>query len=110
MKYAEALYNSNFDTIAVKNSITLTNLNYHKVVLGNETITWNSINSNGTVDILFSPDYGNTWETIAKNIPNSGSYSWNSSLVEDGSFAKIVICAKILMDIFMRLMKANILL
>lgn len=94
MKYAEALYNSNFDTNAVKNSITLTNLNYHKVVLGNETITWNSINSNGTVDILFSPDYGNTWETIAKNIPNSGSYSWNSSLVEDGSFAKIVICAK----------------
>ena len=94
MKYAEAIYNSNFDTSAVKNSITLTSLSYHKIVAGNETITWNSINSNGSVDILYNSDYGNTWETIANNIPNNGSYNWNSTLVEDGSFAKIIICIK----------------
>ncbi len=52
MKYAEALYHSAFDTNAVKNSITITSQNYHKFVSGNETITWNSINSNGTVEIL----------------------------------------------------------
>ena len=94
MRYAEALYNSNFDTSAVKNSITLTCLDYHKVVSGNENITWNSINSNGTVDILYSSDYGNGWQTIANHVPNNGSYVWNSSLVEDCSFAKLIICAK----------------
>ena len=94
MKYAEALYNSNFDTVAVKNSISITSQTYHKIVSGNEAITWNSINSSGTVDILYSPDYGKSWQTIANNVPNAGAYNWNTSLVEDGSFAKIIVCAK----------------
>ena len=93
MRYAEALYNSDFDTIAVKNSISLTSPSFHKVVSGNETITWYSANSNGTVEIWYSAD-GNNWKTIAKNVPNSGSYNWNTTLFNDGAFAKLLILLK----------------
>ena len=94
MKYAEALYNSNFDTVAVKNSISITSQTYHKIVSGNEAITWNAINSNGTVELWYSADGGNSWETITKNTLNNGSYNWNTTLFEDGAFAKMLILLK----------------
>ncbi len=94
MKYAEALYNSNFDTVAVNNSISITSQTYHKVVSGNEAITWNAINSNGTVEIWYSADGGNSWKTIIKNTTNNGSYNWNTTLFDDGSFAKILVLLK----------------
>jgi hypothetical protein len=94
MKYAEALYNSNFDTAAVKNSISITSQTYHKIVSGNEQITWNAINSNGTVEIWYSADGGNSWKTIIKNTANNGSYNWETTLFDDGAFAKILILLK----------------
>jgi len=94
MKYAEALYNSNFDTVAVKNSISITSQTYHKIVSGNEAITWNAINSNGTVEIWYSADGGNSWKTITKSTTNNGSYNWNTTLFDDGSFAKILVLLK----------------
>ena len=94
MKYAEALYYSNFDTNAVVNSIALTSHAFHKIVSGNETISWNSVISNGTVEIWYSADGGNGWETITKNAPNNGSYNWNSTLFDDGAFAKLLIFVK----------------
>lgn len=94
MKYAEALYNSDFDTAAVSNSIVITSQNYHKIVSGDETITWNSINPEGTVEIWYSSNGGDDWETVTKNSPNNGSYNWNSALSEDGAFAKLLIFAK----------------
>ncbi len=110
MKYAEALYNSNFDTSAVKNSISLTSQTYHKIVSGNETITWNAVNSNGTVEIWYSADGGNNWKTITKNAPNNGAYNWNTALFDDGAFAKLLIFVKNTADLFMQSMKVNILL
>jgi hypothetical protein len=94
MKYAEALYHSNFDTNAVVNSIAITSLAFHKIVSGNETITWNAVNSNGTVEIWYSADGGNNWETITKSVPNNGSYDWNTTQFEDGAFAKLLIFIK----------------
>ena len=94
MKYAEALYHSSFDTNAVQNSISITNPNYHKVVSVNETITWNALNSFGTVEIWYSPDAGNKWKSITKNAPNNGSYFWNTTEFEDGAFAKLLIFLK----------------
>jgi hypothetical protein len=94
MKYAEALYNSSFDTAAVKTSVSLTSQTYHKVVSANEDITWNSLNSNGTVEIWYSSDGGNNWETVTKNAPNNGSYDWNTTLFEDGAFTKLLIFVK----------------
>lgn len=94
MKYAEALYNSDFDTAAVTNSIVMTSQNYHKIVSGDETITWNNINSEGTVEIWYSFDGGNDWEIVTKNSPNNGSFDWNSTLNADGAFSKLLIFAK----------------
>ncbi len=94
MKYAEALYNSNFDTVAVKNSISIISHNYHKTVSGNEVISWNAINSNGTVEIWYSVDAGNSWETITTSTPNNGSYNWNTTLFDDGAFTKILVLLK----------------
>ena len=94
MKYAEALYNSNFDTVAVKNSISIISHNYHKTVSGNEVISWNAINSNGTVEIWYSADAGNSWVTITTSTPNNGSYNWNTTLFDDGAFTKILVLLK----------------
>lgn len=93
-KYAEALYHSDFDTTKVTNSISITSQTYHKIASGVETINWNFVNSNGTVEIWYSADRGNTWETIAKNAANTGTYSWNTSQFKDAAFAKLMICVK----------------
>ncbi len=94
MKYAEALYHSNFDTNAVVNSITIKTPSFHKTLSGNETIAWNAVNSGGTVEIWYSSDGGNNWQTITKNAPNNGSYNWDTQLFSDGSFAKLLLCIK----------------
>ncbi|MFO7524160.1 MAG: T9SS type A sorting domain-containing protein [Ignavibacteriaceae bacterium] len=94
IKYAEALYHSDFDTSSVINSITITNPVYHKTVSGNEVITWNSTSSTGTVEIWYSSFGGNNWEPIIRDAPNSGSYNWNTFLFEDGSFARLLILLK----------------
>jgi hypothetical protein len=94
MKYAEALYHSNFDTNAVVNSITIKTPSFHKTLSGNETIAWNAVNSGGTVEIWYSSDGGNNWQTITKNAPNNGSYNWDTHLFSDGAFAKLLLCIK----------------
>jgi len=94
IKYAEALYHSGFDTVAVVNSVHITNPSFHKTVFGNETITWSSPNSQGTVDILYSSDGGQNWNTVVKDAPNTGYYHWNSTLFGDGSFAKLILLMK----------------
>jgi len=94
IKYAEALYHSGFDTATVVNSVQITNPAFHKTVSGNETINWNSLNSQGTVDIWYSADGGNNWKTVVRNAANTGSYNWNTILFEDGSFAKLLILMK----------------
>ena len=40
-----------------------------------QEITWSSYGV-GNVNILLSKDSGSRWQTIAGNIPNSGSYTW----------------------------------
>ena len=40
------------------------------------SITWNSFNVSGTVDISVSADGGTTFTPLATGIANSGSYSW----------------------------------
>jgi hypothetical protein len=64
------------------------------VVSGNETITWDAINSNGTVEIWYSADGGNNWKTIIKNFPNNDSYNWNTTQFDDGAFAKLLVMLK----------------
>ncbi len=94
IRLAEALYHSNFDTLAIHQVVTLTSHSYHKTVNGIETIEWQSQNSGGTVEILYSSDGGHNWESIVKNAPNTGSYLWNTEEFDDGSFCLLKIYIK----------------
>ncbi|MBA4250585.1 MAG: hypothetical protein C0425_09780 [Chlorobiaceae bacterium] len=93
-KNAEALYHSNFDTVLVTTAITLTNPNFYKTLTGVETIRWSSRVTAGTVEIMFSPDAGETWKIIEKNAPNSGVYQLNTTLLEDCSFGLLRLYKK----------------
>jgi len=94
IRLAEALYHSNFDTLAIHQVVTLTSHSYHKTVNGIETIEWQSQNSGGTVEILYSSDGGHNWESIVKNAPNTESYLWNTEEFDDGSFCLLKIYIK----------------
>jgi hypothetical protein len=94
IRLAEALYHSNFDTSAIHQVVTLTSHTDHKTVNGIETIEWQSQNSGGTVEILYSSDGGNNWERIVKNAPNIESYLWNTEEFEDGLFCLLKIYIK----------------
>jgi M6 family metalloprotease-like protein len=41
-------------------------------------ISWVSRNNSGTVDIEFSSNGGNSWQTIASGVHNSGNYNWQN--------------------------------
>ena len=93
-KIAEALYHSNFDTAAIHNVISISNPINHQTISGNYNIIWNSNNQNGSVEIWYSGDAGETWDYIIKNSPNTGSYTWNTNSVIDGAFSKLIIFIK----------------
>ncbi|MCK4761701.1 MAG: fibronectin type III domain-containing protein, partial [Candidatus Aminicenantes bacterium] len=40
-------------------------------------ITWTSYGLSGNIKIEYSPDNGNTWETITSSTENDGSYAWS---------------------------------
>ncbi len=83
---AKALYNSNFDTAAMKNALTITNLSSHRTLAGLEAIQWTSPQGGGSVDLWFSPDAGQSWKAIAKYAPNTGSFDWNTAAYPDCYF------------------------
>jgi hypothetical protein len=41
-----------------------------------QTVTWNSVDYSGNVDIFVSYDSGNSWSALVQNISNTGSYTW----------------------------------
>lgn len=89
--FARILYNNNFDISKIGTQLHITNLSSLKVISGVQNIEWQSTKTGGTVKILFSPNAGNSWISIAENIPNNGSYSWNTSSDNDCSFGLISI-------------------
>ncbi|MGE5797057.1 MAG: T9SS type A sorting domain-containing protein [Ignavibacteria bacterium] len=93
-KLAEALFNSGFDTAAVHNAVEITSPSYHQEISGTYNIKWNSINTVGTVEILYSGDAGSTWNYITKSAPNNGLYLFNTADVEDAVFSKLIIFVK----------------
>ena len=94
IRLAEVLYHAQFDTVAIHEAINLSSHNYHKTVSGTDQIQWQAVNSVGTVEIWYSPDGGNNWNYVTKNAPNTGSYNWNTTNFQDGSFASIKIYIK----------------
>ncbi len=94
IRFAEALYHSNFDTTIVHQVVTLTSQTFHKNVSGTENIEWQSQNNNGYVEIWYSSNGGDDWSYVTKNAPNTGSYLWNTENFEDGSFCLLRIYIK----------------
>ncbi len=72
--------------------ITLTSPTGGEVWSGAHSITWtsNGALSSDSVDIYCSRD-GTTWDTVAVNQPNNGTYSWNTASVPDGMRYRISI-------------------
>ncbi|MBI5475196.1 MAG: T9SS type A sorting domain-containing protein [Ignavibacteriales bacterium] len=91
---ARALWNSKFDTTIVHNSIKLVNLDSHLTLSGEQNIQWNSSRSNGSIDLWFSANNGETWEQITVSQPNTGSYVLNTNELEDTPFGIFKIFIK----------------
>ncbi len=91
---AKALWNSKFDTAAMNKAITIVNFQSHRILSGGQTVQWTSLASGGSIDIWFSPDAGASWQTVAKNVLNSGSYPWNTTTFPDCSFGILRVFVK----------------
>ncbi|MBI3189920.1 MAG: T9SS type A sorting domain-containing protein [Ignavibacteriales bacterium] len=83
---SRALWNSKFNIDSVLHSVAFTNVNNHRVLSGSETIEWSSTRSDGTVDIWYSPDFGEHWMLVEKSIPNIGSYQLETENLQDSPF------------------------
>ncbi len=73
-------------------SVALTSLKSYAMLSGNATISWSSTTGD-SVEIWFSPDAGTSWQPVA-NVPNTGSFVWNSALVPDCAFGSIKVFLK----------------
>ena len=57
----------------------------------NRNISWISRTSVGTVKLEYSTDAGQTWELIADNVHNNGSYTWSNIPTVDSEECKVRI-------------------
>ena len=75
-------------------AIQLINMEEHRTLQGVEPLQWTSINTEGNVDIWYSPDAGNHWQPVSVSEPNSGLYDWNTEAFEDCAFGLLKIFLK----------------
>jgi hypothetical protein len=94
VQLAQALWNNNFNITNIFNEVSFVEPAVHKTLSGTENIQWTSKNSGGYVDLWFSPDAGSSWINLIRNYPNTGSYSWNTTLYKDCSFGQLKIIIK----------------
>ncbi len=83
---ARALWNSKFNIDSVLHSVVFTNLNSHRVLSGIQTIKWSSVRTGGSVELWYSPDYGEHWMLVERSIPNTGSYQLITDNLQDSPF------------------------
>jgi hypothetical protein len=75
-------------------AITITGLSGYKILSAIDTIEWNAINPEDSVEIWFSPDVGAHWQLMIDSTLNTGSYSWNTDNIPDCSMGLIKIFSK----------------
>ena len=76
---------SNITIDSTAPTISLTSFNGGEAILGDsyQAITWTAADTNfsaSPISIELSSDSGSTWNSIASNLPNTGSYSWQASV------------------------------
>ena len=75
-------------------TVTLTSHNNGEEVIGTTTITWDNDEPNRSyIDIEFSKDSGTTFQVIENNVPDTGSYNWDSNTEKDCQTCRIQITA-----------------
>ncbi|MBC7129170.1 MAG: hypothetical protein H5T45_05515, partial [Thermoplasmatales archaeon] len=67
-----------------------------EVLGGTITIRWTASDNIGIagIDLLYSDDAGLTWNVIASNVANTGSYNWNVAGLPYGSNYMVKVVAK----------------
>ncbi len=73
-------------------AIALTSLKSYTTLSGSIPVTWTS-STGDSVEIWFSPDAGTSWQAVA-NVPNTGTFAWNSALVPDCAFGSLKLFLK----------------
>jgi hypothetical protein len=91
---AKILYNNNLDTSQFGKIVSLKNLTVHSTISNTKEIQWESTQSGGTVNILFSSDFGRHLSVVASDVPNSGSFQWNTTTISDCPFGMIYLILK----------------
>lgn len=88
---AEALWHNQFDEQLLLNNINIIDFDENSEFSNEVPIRWESENNIGNVEILYSGDFGNSWKSIVKDLPNNGSYDWNSNIsnINESAFAQI---------------------
>jgi predicted esterase len=71
------------------NAIVLSDFGNHRILSGIETL-----NSQDSVEIWYSPDAGGNWQLVSRSEPNSGTYEWNTEEMVDCSFGLLKVFVK----------------
>lgn len=77
-------------------AVQLTSPVQSQSVNGTFPISWQSsgILQGRLIDIWYSNTFEPVWKLLACDLPDNGSYSWNTSLLPDGAFYKIRLTSK----------------
>ena len=82
----------NEDTTA--GTVTLTSLNSGEEVIGTSTITWdNTENNRSSVKLELSSDSGTTYTIVQTDVPDTGTFDWDSNTANDCRKCRIRITA-----------------
>lgn len=82
----------NEDTTA--GTVTLTSLNSGEEIIGTTNITWDNTETNrSSIEIEFSTDSGTTYNVVQSDVPDTGTFKWDSNTASDCRNCRIRITA-----------------
>ena len=92
-KYLKSFVNGGFSAQSIP--ITVLAPTPGSVVSGAAPILWNANNNDPQLnaDVYISSDAGDSWNILAENQPNTGSYQFDPNALADGIFYKVQIVA-----------------
>ncbi|HAP35195.1 MAG TPA: hypothetical protein DCQ28_04360, partial [Bacteroidetes bacterium] len=91
INFGRIFVNAGFDVQKMNNAISIQSV---LELPGSKTIQWQTGKPGGTIDVYFSSDNGITFSRVAENEGNDGSFNWNTTLVADCYFGRLMVIAK----------------